>query len=99
MDSKMSFLPLIVVVDFGLDLHLSETVGAVLLFQDGNIVSQKRGAETSMRKEAGSGLNLHVGLKLCHVEEVLVARNIEQDELVDRAGIDLVDHAQSVWVV
>ena len=52
-----------------------------------------------MRKKAGGGLNLHVGLELCHIQKVLVARDIEPDKLVDRSGIDLVDHPQGSWVI
>ncbi len=85
----------IVVVDLGLNPGLAESVGNVEGLEVGDVVLEQGSAVASAGEDLAGGLNLEAAHK--HLpREILVSRNLDEFELVHRAGIDAVDDANRV---
>src|SRR6202167_2266480 len=84
----------IIIFDLGLDFGLTESVGNVQGLKTGNVVLEQ-GFTVVPRREQARGLNPQA-LPQHLPGEIFISSNLNAFELVHRAGIDLVDHADQV---
>ena len=77
----------IVVVDLGLNLGLAESVGNVQGLEVGDVVLEQGSTVASAGDDLAGGLNLKAAQEYLP-REILVSRNLDEFELVHRAGID-----------
>ena len=94
-DGQSVFLPLVVVVNGGGDLHLLKAVAAVNILKSADIVVQQVLVKSSPGKKTAGGLHTHSGKKKV-AGKICVAGDLNLHQLVARAFIDHVDDAEFV---
>src|SRR5690349_23901597 len=98
MDRQPVPVTLLVVVDAGCDFDVPKTARLVQSLESSHITSQQSLAVPAVTEAPGRSLNLKVGTLCRSIQEVLVASDVNQNQLVPWSRLNLVNDSQRIGV-
>src|SRR5712671_3316294 len=98
---EMGGHPLIVVVHFSFDLCLAKSVGAVKGLQHRDVIPEQGPAVTPVCQKASGRLHQHARTNVfgAEITGAAYSRKLDQYHLVRGAGVDQINHSQSLGIV